>query len=777
MPLKDYEIIGRRQPKVEAAAKATGKLKYCGDLKFQETLHCKILRSPLAHANIKHIDVSRAARLPGVHAVITHQDVPQIRTMHQFLFVPSYIYYDSYLLEKKVRHVGDRVAAVAAETPEVAEEALELIEVEYEPLEAVLDTKSAMNPGAPSIHSHAEQGGKVIEIENNILASREIEIGDTRAGFSKADLIVQNIYQTSRPNTAQLERTIAICVPGSDGKIDVYATTQGIHAIRMNISSSLGIPLSKVNCHWVYLGGSFGAHIHTGWIEPICAFLALKTGRPVRGEKSREEIFGNYGRHPMTLTLKSGVKKDGTLIAQHLDVTDETGAYAFSGGSKMVLASGWFLSMYICPNLRFTGRTVYTNTHPLTAMRGAANPQVNFAVESQMDIIAAELGIDPVQLRIKNHISVGDTFYGQGPDVVAEVKSCGTEELLVKASDKIGWNRRSRLESGKPWLKRGLGMARGFHTSGAGSAKPSEFILDYSGATVRLNEDGTAVLINATADAGGGNNSAHASMVAETLGLNYEDVIVYEGDTNSTLFDVPTHASRANYGAGRAVVKAAEKAKDMLAAWASDLLEAAAEDLVFSKGKVFVKGAPDKNITIKELMQTAQVRGWGSAYGQASLRPDACPPHFIVCFVEVEVDIRTGKVEVVRAVSGVDVGTPINLNNVEGQIVGGLHMGMGYALMEDTMIDSNTGQILNSNFQDYKMLTAIDMPEIETIIADTYEPTGPFGAKGAGEGVTNPVAAAVANAVFDAVGVRIMELPLTPERVLRAIKKKEITNK
>jgi CO/xanthine dehydrogenase Mo-binding subunit len=288
-----------------------------------------------------------------------------------------------------------------------------------------------------------------------------------------------------------------------------------------------------------------------------------------------------------------------------------------------------------------------------------------------------------------------------------------------------------------------------------------------------MNEDGTAVLINATADAGGGNNSAHAAMVAEILGLKYEDVIVYEGDTNSTLFDVPTHASRANYGAGRAVVKATEKVREMLIAWASDLLEAADEDLVFSKGEVFVKGAPDKSATVKELMQTAQVRGWGSAYGQASLRPDACPPHFIVCFVEVDVDIRTGKVEVVRAVSGADVGTPINLNNVEGQMVGGLHMGLGYALTEDTVIDPDTGQTLNPDFHDYKILTAMDMPEVETIIADTYEPTGPLGAKGVGEGVTNPVAAAVANAVFDAVGVRIMDLPLTPEKVLKAIKEQE----
>jgi CO/xanthine dehydrogenase Mo-binding subunit len=475
----------------------------------------------------------------------------------------------------------------------------------------------------------------------------------------------------------------------------------------------------------------------------------------------------------MTLTLKSGVKKDGTIIAQYLDVTDDTGAYAFSGESKMVLASGWFLSMYKCENLRFSGRTVYTNTPPLTAMRGAGNPQVHFAVESQMDIIAKELDIDPVDLRLKNHISVGDTFYGQGPDVVAEVQSCGTEELLEKASKRIGWHRRGRLKSDKPWLKRGLGMARGFHTSGAGSPQPSKFILDYSGATVKINEDGTAVLLNAAADAGCGNNSTHAAMVAETLGLRYEDVIVAEGDTDTTLFDVPTHASRANYGAGRAVKQAADNAKMMLLTWAGELLESPIEDLICEQGRVFVQGNPDEGMTVEELVQAAQVRGWGSAFGQASLRPDACPPHFIVCFVEVAVDTQTGRVEVVKALSGADVGTPININNVEGQLAGGVHMGIGYGLMEDTHFDPATGCTLNHDFHDFKMLTALDMPELQTIIADTYEPTGPFGAKGVGEGSTNPVAAAVANAVFDAVGVRIRELPFTPERVFKAIKQKE----
>ncbi|MCK5554096.1 MAG: molybdopterin-dependent oxidoreductase, partial [Deltaproteobacteria bacterium] len=547
---KKFNVVGKRLEKIEARQKATGELKFSGDIMFPGTLHAKILRSPRAHAHIKHIDTSKALKLKGVKAVITHEDVPKIPTMHQFLHLPSVMFYDSFLLERKVRHYGDRVAAVAATSPEIAEEALELIRVEYEPLQAVFDPLEAMKPDAPIIHDVARRGETPIEIKNNIVATREIEIGDVEKGFLEADFVVENVFKTSRPNNAPLERTVVMCVPEAGGRLEIYGTTQGIHPMRMNIASSLGLPLHKVNCHRIYLGGSFGAHIHTGWIEPICAFLALLTGKPVRGEKSREEMFVTCGRHPMIMTLKTGVKKDGTLVAQRFDVIDETGAYAFSGESKMVLAGGWFLSMYNCPNMKFTGKTVYTNTPPLTAMRGAGNPQVNFAVESQMDIIADEMGIDPIVLRLKNHIKEGDTFYGQGPDVVCLVESCGTEELIRRGVEKIGWTRRDDHRTEKPWVKRGIGMARGFHTSGAGSPKPSKFIMDYSGAIVRMNEDGTAVLINAAADAGHGDLSAHAAIVAEELGLNYDDVLVPMGDTNTTLFDVPTHASRATYGAG-----------------------------------------------------------------------------------------------------------------------------------------------------------------------------------------------------------------------------------
>jgi CO/xanthine dehydrogenase Mo-binding subunit len=771
---KAFHVVGKRQPKVEAIEKATGQLKYTSDIFFPRTLHAKILRSPHAHANIKSIDVSKALKLGGVKDVITYKDVPKIPTMHQFLHLPAKLYYDSFLLENKARHYGDRIAAVAAETAEIAEAALELIEVEYEPLPAVLDLMSSDLPTSPAIHTKAWRGGNPIDIKNNIVDMREENIGDVKEGFKKSDLIIENTFRTSKPNPAPLERTAVTAVPGPSDTLDIYATTQSIHAMRKNIASSLGVPLHKINCHWTYLGGSFGAHIHTGWIEPICAFLALRNSRPVRGEKSREDMFLAYGRHPMVIKLKTGVKSDGTFMAMDVDIVDETGAYAFSGGSKMALASGFCLSMYVCPNQHILGKTVYTNTPPLTAMRGAGNPQAHWAVESQMDIIAKKLGMDPIEIRLKNHIGVGECFYGQSVDVICDVQSCGTEELIRKGADAIKWSTRDLNETEKPHIKRGIGMARGFHTSGAGSPEPSPFILDYSGAIIKMNEDGTAVVMNASADAGGGNRSAYTAMVAEELGLRYEDVILDQGNTNTTLFDVPTHASRGTYGTGLAIFQATKMVKQKLLEWTSELLEAPIDDLIAELGNIYVTGSPDKHISIADLVQIAQVRGWGSAIGQASVRPEACPPHFTVCFVEVLVDTQTGKVEVVKAVSGADVGTPINLNNVEGQIEGGIHMGIGFALYEDTKFDQVTGHLLNPGFLDYKILTFDDMPPVQTIIADTYEPTGPFGAKGVGEGVTNPVAPAVANAIYNAIGVRITDLPITAEKILKAIADKVV---
>ncbi|KEJ92943.1 xanthine dehydrogenase family protein molybdopterin-binding subunit [Synergistes jonesii] len=775
--MRQFQIVGRRQEKQEAALKAMGKLKYTGDLYVPDMLHCKILRSPYANAIVKNVDKDEALKIPGVVDIITYDDVPKILSMHQYLHVPEIMYKDSYLLERHVRHVGDRVAAVAAETVEAAEAALEKIKVEYEVLPSALDFESTLAPEAPVIHEEALKGDNPVNIRGNVFDTVDITIGDVEKAFDEADLVLTKHFRTSKPNPAPLERTAVLCVPDGNGHVDIWATSQGIHAMRMNIACSLGLPISRLTCHRVFLGGAFGAHIQTGFIENICTLLALRTGRPIKGEKTREEMFLSCGRHPMLLKLKVGFKKNGKITALHADVTDDTGAYAFSGSSKMMLAAGFTLSMYKCPNLRMSGRAVYTNTPPLTAMRGAGNPQATWAVESVMDEAAETLNIDPIELRKMNMLSVGDTFYGQGPAVISTIRSNGTLALLDKCAAAVGWEKRGHGRGttpypDKPWIRRGIGLARGFHTSGCGSEKPNKFIIDVSGAIVKMNEDGTATILNSAADCGGGNMSVYCSLVAEIVGLRYEDVHIKTGDTDCTIFDGATHASRGVYGAGQPIVKCAEDVRRQIIEWGARIFGCGVEDIDIKDSRMFLVADPKIGKPVGDIILKGISSGWGNVCSNHTVRPKACPPHFTVIFAVVDVNTHTGKVDIVRVVAGADAGTILNRNNVEGQIVGGVHMGAGYALMEDTIF-SKEGRPLNAQFGDYKILTSLDMPPVEIITEETWEPTGPLGAKGIGEGVTNPVAPAIANAIHDACGIRIPDLPCTPEKILDALGAKE----
>jgi CO/xanthine dehydrogenase Mo-binding subunit len=443
-----------------------------------------------------------------------------------------------------------------------------------------------------------------------------------------------------------------------------------------------------------------------------------------------------------------------------------------------MLAMGFFLSKYRCPNKRYDGHSVYTNTPPLGAMRGAGNPEIHFAVESQMDIIAAKLEIDPVELRLKNHSREGDTFIGQSIAISSKIQSCGTEELIREGSRRIGWeNREARTpDPDRPWIKRGIGMASGFHTSGAGCPTPSVVMTDYSGAMVKMNEDGTANLTIAVADFGSGNRSAVTAIVAEELGIRYEDVILSRADTENSLYEFITHASRSVYSVGSAARAAAGEAKRALLDLASRMSEIPPERLEIADGRIFSKTDPSTGVSVTEVLGYAQSQNLGEPVGTASHRSTACPPHFVATFAEVDVDTLTGELKVVRVAHGGDPGTPIDVGSIRGQLIGGLHQGLGYALTEHLIYDSEDGRVLNPTFKDYKLLPPADMPTVETFLATTWEPTGPFGAKGIGEGCLNPVAPAVYNAVANAIGVRIFDMPLTPEKILHALKEKSDDN-
>lgn len=775
-------VLNRPKVRVDAEQKVRGTYLYPTDLPlFPGTLHCKILRSTRAHARVKSIDTGRAKALEGVVAVITHEDVCERFISRGISPHPSKPRpWDSYLLEKEVRYVGDRVAAVAAVSAEVAEQALELIEVEYEDLPAVFDPVDAYAPGAPKVHEFnfipGEKGLVKLPIERNVVAPVILAFGDVQTGFEEADFVVEDDFRTAYQFQHPMGRPACLVKPTDDGGIEVWNPSQGMHWSRMNFAPSLGLPLSKVKIHRVGLGGAFGIYIYQRFAELICAFLAMKTGQPMYYEEPREELVTDGGRHPAVMNLKIGVKKDGSFTAMEMRVLDGVGAYS-SGTATLKLQCGFFMSLYRCPNKRFEGRTIYMNTPPLGSMRGAGNPEMTFAVEQQVDRIAEKLGMDPLELRLKNRIREGDIYYGQGPDVYCTIKTCGTEELVRKGAEVMGWRDRgpSTPYPDRPWIRRAIGMAIGHHTSGTSSAEskqPSSFIIDYSGAIIKMNEDGIASVLTPTSEAGTGALMVDASFAAEAIGLRYEDVKIVDADSDIALWDHGTMASRHTYTMGNALRDAGLKVRAQILEWAAALMSRPAEELEVRDSRVFVKSDPAVSVSVAEALQHAQSKSWGTASAVSSVTSPSCPPHFVVTFVEVEVDTQTGEVRATRAFHSADVGTPINPDAVRGQLMGGLHMGLGYSLSETLAYDAKDGHVINPNFVDYKEFTAVDMPKTVTALADTWEPDGPFGAKGIGEGAMNPVPAAVFNAVTRAIGVRVPSSPITPEKVLRALRQK-----
>ncbi len=483
--------------------------------------------------------------------------------------------------------------------------------------------------------------------------------------------------------------------------------------------------------------------------------------------------------YQMVMKFKLGAKKDGKLVAGQFGMIMDIGAHQIQAYPLLGTAAGWWVSLYKLPNLRYQGKAVYTNKVPSCAFRGYGNPQVSWAVESIMDELAEMLGMDPLEFKLKNYVGLGDVFWGQGPTVKSVIQSCGVEEILRKGAEIIGWKNRPKPGEQKGRFRRGTGMGRGFHTSSAGSPVPGS-VIDFSGAIVKINPDGTVDYITALMDHGGGSLEAHAKIVAEELGVPLENVRVVTPDTATTVYDVCTHASRGVFAGGGAALLAARKAKEMLFEMAAKILDAyphalkVRPDEKLKQGVVYVDGIKGREITIGEVAETAREKNWGTIAAVVSLRQPACSPHFTGYFVEVEVDTETGLVKLKRVVAGADVGTVINPDLVAGQIHGGLAMGWSMALLEDTPYDPKTGNMINKGFiVDYKIPTAKDVvnnDDFTVFFADTYDPTGPFGAKGIGEGALNPVAGTITNAIYNAIGVRFYELPITPERILKALK-------
>lgn len=781
MSANNFYSIGRDITKKDGFAKVTGTEIFSSDVSLPGMLYARVLRSPYPHAKIVSVDTSVAEAMGAV--CLTYDDVPKTVYNERQVSVPEKTYRDRTVLPNVVRHVGEGVMAVAASTEALAEKALAAVRVEYEKLPSVFDPVQAMSEDSAALYDEVQLGDQILPIKNNIACQRLIEEGDVEAGFLKADLVVEETFSTGRVYHGQMETKGVVCRPEADGGITVWPTTQSIHNTRQLLGRIFEIPLSKVNVHRVTIGGAFGSSIQMNTPIAICVALARKAGKPVKLILTREEDMYNHCKYPSRIKLKYGVTKDGMITAGELVTLVDAGAHNIQIFPLLGCMAGWFVSLYRMPALRFDGTGVYTNKVPACAMQGYGNPQVTFAVESLMDMIADKLGMDPVELRLKNYVGLGQTFWGQGPTVRSIIRSCGVEEMLLKGREMIGWDQRMKPEAKTGRFRRGIGVGRGFHTSGTGAPQPGE-VIDYSTAMVKINEDGSADVSTALMCHGGGTLDAIAKIAAEELGIAVELVGISPSNTATTGYDVCTHATRGIYCGGAAVLRAAKIAKKTILEIASRLLDVNPEALKIEpdpesgKGIIFLEGT-DKNISMGEAAKTAQFKGWGTAIGVASHRQTNCPPCFVTNYIEVEVDTWTGEIRVTRAVAAVDAGTVMNPKLTAGQLEGGLCRGVALALLEDSEYNPETGHLTcGPGFTDYKMYTAKEMPRVDDLqvfFANTYEPSGPFGAKGVGEAANNATAGAVANAVQNAIGIRITDAPMTPEKVLKYLELAGIT--
>jgi len=775
-----YSFIGKRSIRKDALPKTSGTIKFVNDLEVRGMLIGRILRSPYAFADIRRIDASEAERLGVV--VLTPDDIPQKPFNPRLVSIHEVTYKDTYVLTKKPRYVGDAIAAVAAPSEELAQRAIESIRIEYERIyEPILDPFKAMEPGAPLIHERIMKGSEWVNVERNIAATLNYVEGDVDKAFRESDIVIERRFKTGKRYHMQLEPKSVLCIPEPGGKLTIYATTQTIHNTRILVSQIFDIPLSKVNVVKVPIGGSFGSSIQVNYLVPIAVALCLKSGKPVKISYTREEDILDHSNFVFHFRMKIGARRDGVLMGAEFENILDVGAHQVQPYPLLGTSLGWFVSMYKWRNIRYISKAVYTNKVPACALRGYGAPEVQWAVETMMDELAEELKIDPIELRLKNYVGRGEIFWGQGPTVKSVIKSDGVPELLEKGRKLIGWEKRSHPSRKKGRYRRGIGLARGFHTSGAGGPISGE-VIDYTGCILKLNEDGTLDYITALQDHGGGTLDAHVKIISEVLGVPPELVNLATASTENTPYDVCTHASRGTYAGGEAARRAAEIVRSKIFEYAARIVGRVVNPEAFKikydeelkQAIVYVEGT-DIKIPLSEIARIAWQKNWGTIGAFVSYRATSAPPSFTVYFVEVEVDTWTGKVRPIRVIAGADVGTLVNPDMVEGQLHGGFVMAWGMTFTENTVYEENGELAGRGLITDYKIPTITDMPTPEDFIvitADTYEPTGPFGAKGLGEAAMNPAVGAIANAIYNAIGVRFYELPITPDKIVKALRER-----
>ena len=775
-------VVGRPVVKVDALRLAKGNPCFTDDIEPRGLLHAKVLRSRLAHARIVAIDDSAARALPGVRAVLHYQNTPRVKYASGGQSWPNPHPWDQVSFDDKVRYVGDRVAAVAADTAEIAEEACRLIDVTYGALPAVFDEIAATREGAPVIHDEDDTVG-IYDAKHNLshhIEGRTVDDAALESTLSGADHVFEATYRVGQVQHVPIEPHITVGWLDEDDRLVLRSSTQVPFHVRRMIAPLLGLPVKRIRVVKPRLGGGFGAKQEM-LIEDIVGHLVLATRRPVRLELTREEEFiATRVRHAQTITLRTGVNDDGRLVAQDMRVVSNTGAYGTHGFTVNSVSGQHGLSLYNCPAKRFLCDVAYTNRPVAGAFRGYGAPQAFFAIESQMDEIALALGMDPIELRRRNWVGEGDALdivlrLGErggveeiAPEDMPRVTSCGLEECAAQGLRAIDWERRAdplwKRPPDKPNIRRGIGLAAAIQGSGIP-------LIDMGASSIKINDDGSFNLLVGATDIGTGSDTVLAQIAAEVLGVSVDDIVVYSSDTDLTPFDVGAYASSTTYVSGMAVKKAAEAVRARICARAARLIGVEdAEGIELHDRRAW---APDgRSISIADVALNAfHVEDQEQIMAVASHVSPESPPPFAVQLAAVEVDVETGQVTVTKLVTAVDCGVAINPVTASGQVDGAMAQALGYALTEELVLDED-GRPLNGRLGPYWIFRADDMPPTEVFLVQTMEPSGPFGAKAVAEIPMDGVAPAVRNAILDATGVAINEIPFTPERVWRALQSK-----
>lgn len=769
--MNGFEYIGKNIGKIDAMALATGQPLFTDDISFPNTLHIKILYSPHAHAIIEDIDTSEAEKIPRVKLILTYKNTPQVLHTTAGQGWPEPSPYDTCMFNKKVRYVGDRVAAVAAETEEIAYEALKHIKVNYKKLPAVFDPEEAMKEGAPVIHDEEGISG-VYNPKRNIVSHIEVKAGDIEKGFEESDVVVEDTFEMQYAQHCPIEPHATITYLDEYGRLVIRTSTQVPFHVRRIVAQVLEIPVQNIRVIKPRIGGGFGVKQEI-ILEEISAFVTLKTSRPARLVYTREEEFvSSRTRHPMKVTVKIGAKKNGIFNAIKMYALSNNGAYGTHGLTVTSNTGSKTLPLYNkAPNIEFIADVAYTNLPVAGAYRGYGATQGYAALEQVVDEIAEKLGMGPAEIRKINHIKVGETSpifkaLGEGREGVTQyIQSEATDKLLELGTKEIGWYEKIRKPVEDATKVRGIGMALLMQGSGIP-------LIDMGAATIKLNEDGSFNVLYGGTDIGTGLDTVVAQIVSETLGVKPEQIIVYAADTDVTPFDKGAYASSGTFISGGAVYNAALKVREQILEVTKEIFgEFDTKDFILKDGFV-ISEKSGKKVSLSEIAyQTLYLKKQQQIMATNSFVSDSSPPPFAAHFIEIEVDKETGIITPIKYVAAVDCGVAINPELAKGQIIGSIVNGIGYALTEEYKF-SQTGKLINSNFMEYRIPSSRDIPDIKTILVETYEPKGPYGAKSVAEININGPIPAIGNALYNALGIRIHKLPYTPEKVLEALKNK-----